>query len=155
LASLSTVRDKQVIARMDKKSALKMWKFTLASFFRSRSVRRLRPGRLDIASASTGHAPARVHGVTGIRDIHVVPADERTRVFPRDQIYLDVGAKNEAEVLAMGISPGDPVLRRRLGGTSESAWWRSDCKSFQMIRIEIAEAAVDSCPTRTVPMAPG
>ena len=51
-----------------------------------------------------------VHAVTGIRDIHVVPADERTRVFPRDQIYLDVGAKNEAEVRDMGISPGDPVV---------------------------------------------
>ena len=51
-----------------------------------------------------------VHAVTGIRDIHVVPPDERTRVFPRDHLYLDVGAKNEAEVLAMGISPGDPVV---------------------------------------------
>jgi endoglucanase len=50
-----------------------------------------------------------VHAITGIRDIHVVPPDERTRVFPRDQLYLDVGAKNEAEVRAMGISPGDPV----------------------------------------------
>jgi putative aminopeptidase FrvX len=51
-----------------------------------------------------------VHGVTGIRDIHVVPAEERTRVFAREQIYLDVGAKNEAEVGSMGISPGDPVV---------------------------------------------
>jgi putative aminopeptidase FrvX len=51
-----------------------------------------------------------IHAVTGIRDIHVVPADERTHVFPREQIYLDVGAKNEAEVRAMGISPGDPVV---------------------------------------------
>ncbi len=51
-----------------------------------------------------------VHAVTGIRDIHVVPADERTRVFSRDGLYLDVGAKNEAEVRAMGISSGDPVV---------------------------------------------
>jgi endoglucanase len=51
-----------------------------------------------------------IHAVTGIRDIHVVPPDERTRVFSRDQLYLDVGAKNEAEVRAMGISPGDPVV---------------------------------------------
>ena len=51
-----------------------------------------------------------VHAVTGIRDIHVVPAEERTRVFPRDQLFLDVGAKNEAEVANMGISPGDPVV---------------------------------------------
>lgn len=50
-----------------------------------------------------------VHAVTGIRDVHVVPAEERARVFPRDNLYLDVGAKNEAEVRALGISPGDPV----------------------------------------------
>jgi endoglucanase len=48
--------------------------------------------------------------VTGIRDIHVVPADERTRVFARDGLFLDVGAANEAEVRAMGISPGDPIV---------------------------------------------
>ncbi len=51
-----------------------------------------------------------VHAVTGIRDIHVVPADERTRVFPRDQLYLDIGAKNPAEAAAMGVEPGDPVV---------------------------------------------
>jgi putative aminopeptidase FrvX len=50
-----------------------------------------------------------VHAVTGIRDVHVVPAEERTRVYSRDSLYLDVGAKSEAEVRALGISPGDPV----------------------------------------------
>ena len=51
-----------------------------------------------------------VHAVTGIRDIHVIPPDERTRVFPRDSVFLDVGAKNAAEVAAMGVEPGDPVV---------------------------------------------
>ena len=51
-----------------------------------------------------------VHAVTGIRDIHVVPADERTKVFPRDSLYLDVGARTAAEVEALGIGPGDPVV---------------------------------------------
>ncbi len=50
-----------------------------------------------------------VHAVTGIRDIHVVPLDERNRVYPRDSLFLDVGAKSEAEVREMGIEPGDPV----------------------------------------------
>src|SRR6185503_9121037 len=44
-----------------------------------------------------------VHAVTGIRDIHIVPADERNKVFPRDSLMLDVGAKNAAEVAAMGL----------------------------------------------------
>jgi endoglucanase len=51
-----------------------------------------------------------VRAVTGIRDIHVVPADERTRVYPRDSLFLDVGATTEAEVAAMGLAPGDPVV---------------------------------------------
>ena len=51
-----------------------------------------------------------VTAVTGIRDVHVVPADERTRVFPRDGLYLDVGARTPTEVAALGIGPGDPVV---------------------------------------------
>lgn len=51
-----------------------------------------------------------VKAVTGIRDVHVVPADERTRVYSRDGLYLDVGATTEAEVRAMGISVGDPIV---------------------------------------------
>jgi len=51
-----------------------------------------------------------VRAVTGIRDVHVVPAEERTRVFPRDSLFLDVGAHNAAEVAALGIGPGDPVV---------------------------------------------
>jgi endoglucanase len=51
-----------------------------------------------------------VKAVTGIRDVHVVPADERTRVYSRDGLYLDVGATSEAEVRALGISVGDPIV---------------------------------------------
>jgi len=51
-----------------------------------------------------------VKAITGIRDIHVVPADERTKAYSRDSLYLDVGARNEAEVRALGISPGDPIV---------------------------------------------
>ena len=51
-----------------------------------------------------------VHAVTGIRDIHIAPPEERTKVFPRESIFLDVGATTDAQVKAMGISPGDPVV---------------------------------------------
>jgi len=51
-----------------------------------------------------------VRAVTGIRDIHYVPAEERSRVFSRDSLFLDVGAASESEVAAMGIGPGDPVV---------------------------------------------
>jgi len=51
-----------------------------------------------------------VRAVTGIRDVHVVPAEERNRVYSRDSLFLDVGASTEAEVRAMGISVGDPIV---------------------------------------------
>lgn len=70
-----------------------------------------------------------VAAVTGIRDVHVVPAEERGRVFPRDSLYLDVGARTPAEVEALGIGPGDPVVPdapfQRLGMTGRylgKAW---------------------------------
>ncbi len=51
-----------------------------------------------------------VHAVTGIRDIHLTSADERNRLIPRDAVFLDVGARTAAEVEALGIGPGDPVV---------------------------------------------
>lgn len=51
-----------------------------------------------------------VHAVTGIRDVHVIPPNERNEVFPRNSIFLDVGAHNAAEVAAMGVTQGDPVV---------------------------------------------
>ena len=50
-----------------------------------------------------------IKAITGIRDIHIVPADERTKVYPREAVFLDVGAKSAQEVAAMGIAAGDPV----------------------------------------------
>lgn len=51
-----------------------------------------------------------VRAITGIRDIHIASQDERNKVFPRDSVFLDVGAKNAAEVAALGLEPGDPVV---------------------------------------------
>ena len=51
-----------------------------------------------------------IHAITGIRDIHVVPAEDRGKIFPRDGLYLDIGAKDAAQAAAMGIEPGDPVV---------------------------------------------
>ncbi len=50
-----------------------------------------------------------VRAVTGIRDIHIAPQEERTKVYPREWVFLDVGARSAAEVAAMGLAPGDPV----------------------------------------------
>lgn len=70
-----------------------------------------------------------VLAVTGIRDIHVVPQEERSRVYSRDNLFLDVGASTEEQVRALGVSPGDPVVPDSrfavLNGTDEylgKAW---------------------------------
>ena len=51
-----------------------------------------------------------VHAITSIRDVHIAPADERSKLITRDAVFLDVGATNAAQVAAMGVSPGDPVV---------------------------------------------
>ena len=51
-----------------------------------------------------------VRAVTGIRDIHLVPDEERNKVYTRDTVFLDVGARSAADVAALGIEPGDPVV---------------------------------------------
>ena len=51
-----------------------------------------------------------VHAVTGIRDVHIATPAERGAVFPRTTMYLDVGAANAAEVAALGLTVGDPVV---------------------------------------------
>ncbi len=47
-----------------------------------------------------------VHAVTGIRDAHVVPAEERARVFSRDSLFLDVGAQSESRRAQHGDRAG-------------------------------------------------
>ncbi|WP_353227894.1 M42 family metallopeptidase [Novosphingobium sp.] len=51
-----------------------------------------------------------VHAVSSIRDIHLAGADERGQLIKRDAVFLDVGARTPAEVAALGIAPGDPVV---------------------------------------------
>ena len=51
-----------------------------------------------------------VPGVTGIKTVHVMTPETRSRVFKREDMFLDVGAtsKEDAEK-RLGIRPGDPV----------------------------------------------
>ncbi len=64
------------------------------------------PGQRWLIIGSKGPVLA----VTGIRDIHYTPAEERTKLIPRDEIFLDVGATSEAGVAQLGLEAGDPVV---------------------------------------------
>lgn len=50
-----------------------------------------------------------VTAISGLKSVHVTPPEERTRVTPRDDVFLDVGAKSKEEAEALGIRPGDPI----------------------------------------------
>ncbi len=51
-----------------------------------------------------------VPAVSGLRSVHVTPSEERGRVTPRDEVFLDVGARSKEEAESLGIRPGDPIV---------------------------------------------
>jgi putative aminopeptidase FrvX len=89
-----------------------------------------------------------VLAVTGIRDIHIAAPEERTKVFPRDSLYLDIGARSAQEVRDMGVEPGDPVVPdspfQILNGTQNylaKAW---DDRIGLAVMIEVAHRLAHS-----------
>ena len=51
-----------------------------------------------------------ITAISGLRSIHITPPEERTRVTPRDDVFLDVGAGSKQEAEALGIRAGDPIV---------------------------------------------
>ncbi len=52
----------------------------------------------------------RVIGVTGAKPPHLMDQEERSKLVPLKDLYIDVGATSREEVEAMGIRLGDPVV---------------------------------------------
>lgn len=51
-----------------------------------------------------------VLGVTGLKTPHVMAPEERSRLIPRDRIFLDAGAASRQDAEdRLGIRPGDPI----------------------------------------------
>lgn len=61
----------------------------------------LLPGRVVTLAGRTG--------VIGVKAGHLSSEEERSEVKKHTELYLDVGAKTQEEVLAMGIKVGTPV----------------------------------------------
>jgi putative aminopeptidase FrvX len=55
---------------------------------------------------SKGPVPA----ISGLKSVHVTPPEERGRVTPREDVFLDVGAASKDEAEALGIRPGDAIV---------------------------------------------
>src|SRR5437773_9210008 len=62
------------------------------------------PDQRWVIMGSKGAVPA----VTDIWDAHIAPHDAQGQA-QRQELVLDTGARNAADVAALGISPGDPV----------------------------------------------
>ncbi|MGC8873180.1 MAG: M42 family metallopeptidase [Chloroflexia bacterium] len=52
----------------------------------------------------------RVIGITGAKPPHLMDQEERSKLVPLKDMYIDVGATNREEVEALGIRLGDPVV---------------------------------------------
>lgn len=53
-----------------------------------------------------------VVGVIGAKPPHLLPADERSKVVQKKDMYIDIGATSQEEVEAAGVRSGDPVVPR-------------------------------------------
>lgn len=53
-----------------------------------------------------------VVGVIGAKPPHLLPAEERTKVVLKKDMYIDIGATSQEDVEAAGVRPGDPVIPR-------------------------------------------
>lgn len=53
-----------------------------------------------------------VVGVIGAKPPHLLPAEERKKVVPKKDMYIDIGATSQDEVEDAGVRPGDPVVPR-------------------------------------------
>ena len=62
-----------------------------------------------------------VYGYTGMKSGHILRPEERDRMVPLEQMFLDVGARSREEVERMGVRPGLPIAYdsefRELNGT--------------------------------------
>ena len=82
---------------------------TPAGFLRVKTLggwlRQALPGQRWLILGSDGPVPA----VSGLPTTHVTPPSQRNRVWPLEEIFLDVGAKSRREVAELGVRPGDGI----------------------------------------------
>lgn len=96
-----------------------------------------------------------VQGVSGIKTIHVMTPEAQKQVFKKDQIFIDVGAKNKQEAEeVLGIRPGDPIAPNSkftaLNGDDIYLAKALDDRIGVAIIIEVIRRLKDALPPNTV-----
>ncbi|MBI2567341.1 MAG: M20/M25/M40 family metallo-hydrolase [Candidatus Schekmanbacteria bacterium] len=85
----------------------------------------------------------RVFGIVGTRPIHITPPEDRTKAIPLDDLYIDIGARDAAEVAAMGVRIGDPAVIHypfRPLGTRQVVGKAFDDRAGCAVAIRVLEA---------------
>ena len=63
-------------------------------------------GQRVIVKTHQGDIP----GIIGAKPPHVLKQEERAKVVPKEEMYIDIGATSKAEAEAAGVRSGDPVV---------------------------------------------
>ncbi len=50
-----------------------------------------------------------VHGVTGVKPPHVIPADKRKEAIGIETMYIDLGVTSKKEAMELGVEPGQMI----------------------------------------------
>jgi putative aminopeptidase FrvX len=50
-----------------------------------------------------------LHGIIGSKPPHIQKEEERKKIVTYDQLFIDIGAKNQEEAMKMGVKIGDPI----------------------------------------------
>ena len=53
-----------------------------------------------------------VVGVIGAKPPHLLSAEDRSKMIPKKEMYIDIGATSQEEVIAAGVEVGDPIAPR-------------------------------------------
>ncbi len=59
-----------------------------------------------VIKTSAGDVP----GLIGSKPPHILKSEERNKVTPKDQMFIDIGASSKEDAESMGVMPGDPVV---------------------------------------------
>lgn len=51
-----------------------------------------------------------VVGVIGAKPPHLIPQEERSKMIPKKEMFIDVGATSKEEVEELGVRVGDPIV---------------------------------------------
>ena len=51
-----------------------------------------------------------IPGIIGSKPPHILPAEDRKKMFEKKDMFIDIGASGHDEAVAWGVRPGDPIV---------------------------------------------